>query len=389
MSRGAPFSHYFVDALARAQADESSFGDAVRKGLPQALYDEALNAIPQWPGYEPTPLHAMPGQAALAGLAGIACKDEGARFGLGSFKALGGAYAVRVLAARRQGPLTVACATEGNHGRSVAWGAQQAGARCVIFLHERVSPGREQAIAKYGAEIRRVPGNYDDAVLACARVAEEEGWTIVSDTTWPGYEEIPSIVMAGYGVMLQETLGQSTQNPTHVFLQAGVGGMAAAVMAAFHYLHDGPMPKFIIVEPRNAACILASVRHGGRLTTVTGKLETVTAGLACGAPSPLALSIINSGAHAVLAVDDDAVIEAMRALARPAAGDPAVVAGASGAAGLAGLRAVMQNNGLREQLAIGPDSHALIINTESDTDRSDYLALMGSGLEPEGGPART
>lgn len=378
MSRSAAFSHFYMDALARAQVDESALRAAVQAGMPRALFDEALDQIPQWPGYQATPLHALPGQAASAGLASVACKDEGARFGLGSFKALGGAYAVSALAARHAGGLTVACATEGNHGRSVAWGARQAGARCVIFLHERVSAGREQAIAQYGAEIRRVPGNYDDAVLACAQIARQEGWTIVSDTTWPGYEEIPRIVMAGYGVMLKEALGQMQQAPTHVFLQAGVGGMAAAIMAGFHYLHDGPMPKFIIVEPRNAACILASMRHGGELTTVTGALETVTAGLACGAPSPLALSIINNGAHAVVAIDDDAIVRAMQSLARPAAGDPAVVAGASGAAGLAGLRAVMQNQGMRDILNIGPDSHALIINTESDTDREGYLALLAT-----------
>lgn len=381
MSHAGSFSHIFVDGVVRKQIDQTEFRAAVQAGIPERLYQEALNTIPQWEGYQPTPLRNLAGLAAAVGVAGITCKDEGHRFDQGSFKALGGAYAVRTLAAQHKGSLTVACATEGNHGRSVAWGAQQAGARCVIFLHERVSAGREQAIAKFGAEIRRVPGNYDDAVLACTEMAEKEGWTIVSDTTWPGYEDIPKVVMAGYGIMLKETLNQLTRSPTHVFLQAGVGGMAAAVMAAFHYLHDGPMPKFIIVEPRNAACIMASVRHAGVLTTIAGTLETVSAGLACGAPSPLALTIINSGAHAVLAVDDDAIIQAMRVLARPVTGDSAIVAGASGAAGLAGLQATLQNKELCKQLEIGPDSHVLLINTESDTDRDDYLALLGEVVE--------
>lgn len=381
MSQAGLFNHYFVDAVARQQIDEAAFRAAVQASMPEALYEEALRTIPRWSGYQPTPLHNLAGLAAAVDLASVVCKDEGSRFGQGSFKALGGAYAVRTLAAQHDGFLTVACATEGNHGRSVAWGAQQAGARCVIFLHERVSAGREQAIAKYGAEIRRVAGNYDNAVLACTEMAEEEGWTIVSDTTWLGYEDVPKVVMAGYGIMLKETLSQLKQSPTHVFLQAGVGGMAAAVMAAFHYLHDGPMPKFIIVEPRNAACIMASVRHAGVLTTIEGTLETVSAGLACGAPSPLALTIINSGAHALLAVDDDAIIQAMRVLARPAIGDSAIVAGASGAAGLAGLQATLQNKELCKQLEIGPDSHVLLINTESDTDRDDYLALLGEVVE--------
>ena len=378
MNTCGPFDHFYLDAVVRRQVDQAAFRMAVQSNLPKQLYADALKSIPQWPGYGPTPLHGLADLASCMNVASISCKDEGTRFGLGSFKALGGAYAVRSLVAQHSTPITVACATEGNHGRSVAWGAQQAGARCVIFLHERVSAGREQAIAQYGAEIRRVPGNYDDAVLACAKIAEAEGWTIVSDTTWPGYQDIPKVVMAGYGVMIHELLDQLKQFPTHVFLQAGVGGMAAAVMAAFHHWHENAMPKFIIVEPRNAACILASVQRAGELTTVQGDLKTVSAGLACGAPSPLALDIINNGAHAVVAIDDDAIIQAMKVFARPAGGDPAIVAGASGAAGLAGLQAVMQNKLLCQQLEIGPDSHVLLVNTESDTDPDDYQTLMSA-----------
>src|SRR5690606_15500728 len=246
MTSKTHFEFAFLEACARAEAETESFLSVAAERLPAPLCEEAIGRITQWESYQPTPLVPLPGLAGALGVAKLTCKDEGPRFGLGSFKALGGAYAVDVLHRGHAGELTVACATEGNHGRSVAWGARQAGARCVIFLHERVSAGREQAIAQYGAEIRRAPGNYDDAVLACAQIARQEGWTIVSDTTWPGYEEIPKIVMAGYGVMLKEALGQRQQAPTHMFLQAGVGGMAAAIMAGFHYLHDGPMPKFII-----------------------------------------------------------------------------------------------------------------------------------------------
>lgn len=376
MSNMPRFQDVYLDAAVRASIDPVAFRAAAEEVLPTALRDQALSAIPKWDGYAPTRLAHLPGLAGSMGVSGIWCKDEGDRFGLGSFKALGGAHAVRTLATARKEGLTVACATEGNHGRSVAWGAQQVGAHCVIFLHEKVSQAREEAIATYGAEIRRVRGNYDDAVRACARIAEDEGWTIVSDTTWPGYEEIPRIVMAGYSVMVKEIKEQLPEPPTHVFLQAGVGGMAAAVMAACLHYYGASLPRFVIVEPRAAACILASIRAGGAPVAVEGELRTVTAGLACGEPSPLALSVINAGAHAVVAVDDRRIIESMQRFARPFGADEAIVAGASGAAGLAGLLAVEENPRLRDVLHLSADSRILLINTESDTDKEAYRRLV-------------
>ncbi len=376
MTSKTHFEFAFLEACARAEAETESFLSVAAERLPAPLCEEAIGRITQWESYQPTPLVPLPGLAGALGVAKLTCKDEGPRFGLGSFKALGGAYAVDVLHRGHEGPLTVACATEGNHGRSVAWGARQAGARCIIFLHENVSAAREQAIAAYGAEIRRVPGNYDDAVLNCAETAEKEGWTIVSDTTWPGYETIPTWVMAGYSVIVKELLEQQDEAPTHVFLQAGVGGMAAAVMAAFAHFGSQPLPRFITVEPRNAACILQSVRHAGQLETVKGSLKTVSAGLACGAPSPLALSIIYPGIHAALAIDDEAIVDSMRRLGKPKHGDQAVVSGASGAAGLGGLIAALRDTALCEMLELNASSRVLFINTEGDTDPDGYRKLM-------------
>ena len=221
--------------------------------LSAAGFRRARAEITAWPDYAPTPLRDLPDLAAEAHIAALRLKDEAGRFGLGSFKALGGAYAVAALLLNelaRSGvapaastadlaagtyraatqAITVTCATDGNHGRSVAWGAQRFGARCVIFVHATVSQPRIDAIARYGAEVRRVPGTYDDAVREAARQAEANGWFVVSDTSWPGYTEVPRDIMQGYRLMADEAADQWTgPTPTHVFVQGGVGGVAAAV----------------------------------------------------------------------------------------------------------------------------------------------------------------
>lgn len=204
----------------------------------------AARAIAGWPGYAPTPLVPLPALARALGLASLAYKDERGRFGLKSFKALGGAYAVRRVLDRQRRPaaeVTVTCATDGNHGRSVAWGARLFGCKCVIFIHETVSEGRAEAIRRYGAEVVRVPGNYDDAVRHAAAEAARNGWFVVSDTSYEGYRDVPVDVMHGYGVMASEIVGQLPPGeiPTHVFVQAGVGALAAAICASF-WLAWGP-----------------------------------------------------------------------------------------------------------------------------------------------------
>lgn len=351
--------------------------------LPEAGYRRARAEITSWPGYAPTPLVDLPWVAAACGVAGVRIKDESGRFGLGSFKALGGAYAVaRVVAAERArrgvaaADITVTSATDGNHGRSVAWGAQRAGCRAVIFIHETVSPGREAAIASYGAEVRRVPGNYDDAVRATSAAAAEHGWRIVSDTSWPGYVTVPVDVMQGYRLMVDEALDQwPGPPPTHAFIQGGVGAVAASVSVQLRARLD-PAPLLAVVEPEHAACLLASAELG-EITAVPGTLDTVMAGLACGEPSLLAWQELERGAGAFMAIPDAAAIASLRLLARHG-----LVIGESGVAGLAGLLLAASDPAAREALNLTGHSQVLLFGTEGATDPATYAQLAAEETPP-------
>jgi len=347
--------------------------------LTPAAMAEAQAAIAAWPGYAPSPLVDLPGLARRLGLASLRWKDEGGRFGLGSFKALGGAYAVdRLVRAHGDaGAMVFAAATDGNHGRSVAWGARRAGARSVIYLHAGVSPGREAALRALGAEIVRIAGNYDDSVRQCAVDAAAEGWHVVSDTSWDGYREVPAAVMAGYALIAAEAVDQyGDERPTHALAQAGVGGLAAAVCAGLRGAWGASAPRFAVVEPRLAPCLLESARQGRRTVVELGA-ETVMAGLSCGDPSALAWEVLEVGADDFLAVDDALVAPAMRLLADGVDGDPPLVAGESAVAGLAALLAVAEDTDLRAALGLGADSRVLLIGTEGATDPEIYTALVG------------
>ncbi len=343
-------------------------------------FRRAAAEIRSWPGYAPTALRDLPALASEAGVARVRVKDEAERFGLGSFKALGGAYAVRqvLTAARaRHGAdhrVTVACATDGNHGRAVAWGAQRFGAACVVFVHETVSEPRAAAIARYGAEIRRVPGTYDDAVRAASHTAGAEGWHIVSDTSWAGYTSVPVDVMQGYRLMADEALDQwDGPPPTHVLIQAGVGGVACAVSVQMR-ARLNPPPLLVVVEPDRAACLLASAELGAP-TAVPGALDTIMAGLACGEPSLLAWAELERAAAAFMAIPDAAAIDAMRVLA-----GLGIVSGESGAAGIAALRLAATDPAARETLNITPESRVLAFSTEGATDPELYASLLEQGL---------
>ena len=339
--------------------------------LPASGFRQARETITSWPGYAPTPLRDLPAIAQRAGVTAVRLKDEAERFGLGSFKALGGAYAVaRLLRGRAPRAVTVTCATDGNHGRAVAWGAQRFGCRCVIFIHQAVSPGRAEAIARYGAEVQRVAGTYDDAVREAARVAAAEGWFVVSDTSWPGYTAVPVDVMQGYRLMADEAVGQwHGAPPTHVFVQGGVGGAAAAVSVQMRARYAAP-PGLVVVEPDRAACLLASARLGA-LTTVPGALDTIMAGLACGEPSPLAWTELERGAAAFMAVPDEAAIACMKLLA-----GMGIVAGESGVAGLAGFLLAAADPAARETLGLRAASRVLLFGTEGATDPALYRRLV-------------
>lgn len=348
--------------------------------------------------HKPTPLQSLSGLAGKLGVASIHMKDEGFRLDLGSFKALGGSYAVIRLvleeASRQFGKpvdigeldtaavrriaegMTVGCATDGNHGKSVAAGAQLVGAKAAIFVHSGVSDERVAAIAQYGAEMIRIEGTYDDSVAAAERICKENGWIVVSDTSWPGYERIPGLVMQGYTAMLREAVAGLPQAPTHVFMQAGVGGLAAAVAGYFDIVFGNARPRFVVVEPDRAACLFASAR-AGRLVKVDHDERTIMAMLECYEPSLVAWRILARKADAFMTVSEEEAAETMRSLARPVAGDPAIVAGESGGAGLAGFLNAMKDSEKRDALGLDANSRIFVINTEGATDQARYEEIVG------------
>jgi diaminopropionate ammonia-lyase len=370
--------------------------DAAMLGLDGAA--EAERYLARRDNHAETPLHPLPALAAQLGVGAVHVKDEGFRLGLGSFKALGGAYAVTRLvleeAARQHGRafgvadlcapevravanrMTFACATDGNHGRSVAQGAQLAGATSVIFVHSGVSDARVAAIARFGAQMVRVAGTYDDSVTEAARVSAEKGWTVVSDTSWPGYERIPGLVMQGYTALVRETLRRIADRPTHVFVQAGVGGVAAAVAGHLAIVFGDKRPTFVVVDPARAACIYETAKAGHPVKIAHGA-PTVMAMLECYEPSPLAWRVLSRVADAFMTVEDAEAVAVMNRLARPAGGDPRIVAGESGGAGLAGAIRAATDPEMCEELGLTAASRVFVINTEGATDPARYAELVG------------
>ncbi len=359
----------------------AAYGDERRSILSLDAARTAHAAISGWSGYAPTPLRDLPAVADQLDLAQVLYKDEGERFGLKSFKALGGAYAVdRLVAAKGAAGLTVTCATDGNHGRSVAWGARRAGVKAVIYVHETVSEGRAQAIASYGASVVREGRTYDDSVRACAQAAARNGWEIVSDTSWPGYEDVPKDVMQGYAVLAMEAEDQGAK-PTHVFVQGGVGGLAAGVLSYRWEKLGAERPVLVVVEPEKAACLFDSAK-AGVITTVGGDLDTIMAGLACGEPSILAWRILQPGADAFMTIPDTDAADAMNLLA-----SLGVVGGESGVAGLAGLIRAAGDPHLRAQLRLDETSRVLCYGTEGATDAEVYRCIVGRSAEEVRGDA--
>ena len=375
-------------------------GDAAGRVLTAAGFAGAAAEIAAWEGYAPTPLFELDALAGALGLAKLLYKDEGPRFGLGSFKALGGAYAALLVLRReisaalgrpvspadiREGRhaafaarITLVTATDGNHGRSLAWGCRRFGAACRIYIHAGVSEARAAAMRALGAEVIRIDGNYDDSVRLSREEAEENGWFAVSDTSWPGYVETPRDVMAGYGVMVKEVCDALDRPPTHAFLQAGVGGLAAAVAAGLRQHWGGEAPRIAVVEPELAACLFESARAGGMTDIRIGE-ETLMAGLSCGEPSALAWEILAEEAGDFLTVPESFVGPAMRLLARPLGPDPEIEAGESAVAGLAALIAAARSGDMRRTLGLDGESRVLLVGSEGATDPKSYAALVAGG----------
>ncbi|MDE2653122.1 MAG: pyridoxal-phosphate dependent enzyme [Gemmatimonadota bacterium] len=366
--------------------------------------------IGSWPGYGPTPLRSADRLAGRLGVEAVWVKDESGRFGLGSFKALGGGYGVRWVVGHGSG-VTVTCASDGNHGRAVAWGARMFGCDAVVYLPAHVTEARAEAIRSLGARVVRVDGEYDDAVARADRDAHERGWTVVSDTSYEGYMEIPRVVMVGYTVMVEEVLGtlrawQSMMDPsvpthcvsggeeagerrrvkgggllpTHVFIQGGVGGLAAAVIGHLWARLGPDRPVAVIVEPGEADGLLLSAR-AGRPTASRGSLHTIMAGLSCREISPLAWEVVGAGAHAFMTVADEGVPGVMREAARGELGEP-FEGGESGVAGLLGLIEVARDGERRRAIGLDERSRVLVFNTEGATDPGRYARIVRGG-KPE------
>lgn len=372
-------------------------GDAAFRVLTDVDFRTARDEITSWDGYAATPLVSLAAIAAEIGVGEILYKDEGPRFGLGSFKALGGSYAaLRVLqreissrfgkdvslADIRNGAyaedcakITLVSATDGNHGRSLAWGCKRFGAPCHIYIHAEVSEGRAAAMRDLGAEVIRIDGDYDESVLLAKSEAEENGWFVVSDTSWPGYSRPPRDVMSGYGVMVQEICDTLDQAPTHVFLQGGVGGLAAGVIAALRQYWGDASPRPIIVEPELAACLFESAKTGAA-TKVDIAEETLMAGLSCGEPSGLAWEILSEEATDYLTIPEELVAPTVRLLAKPLGNDAGVEAGESAVAGLAALIAAMADPSLAEKLGLSSASRVLLIGSEGVTDQAIFNMIM-------------
>jgi diaminopropionate ammonia-lyase len=370
--------------------------------LSEGEHQAARREITSWPGYAPTPVVDLPGVAKAAGVAGLHYKDEARRFSLGSFKALGGAYAVlRILQAvlKREGVepsaedliagkhrdfvggITVCCATDGNHGRSVAWGARMFGAQCRIYIHENVSEDREVAIAAYGATMVRLAGDYDESVRAVARDAQAHGWHLVADTNAGGGSDvIPNLVMQGYTLIVDELIAQMPEAPTHVVIPAGVGGLAAAIAGRWAKVKGAERPRMVVVEPQVADCVFRALRDG-EPKPVEGDVNSFMACLSAGEVSPAAWPILKAVADDAVAIPDGAAMDVMIGLAQGRWGDRALVSGESGCASVAAILAVADQPAIRAALGLNAQSRVLCIGSEGAT--APELWASVTGLRPE------
>ncbi len=357
-----------------------------------------------FPMYVPTPLASLPETAKALGVGAIYVKNESFRFGLNAFKVLGGSYAIGNILSRRLGKplpetgydvltapetretlgdITFITATDGNHGRGVAWTASTLGQRSVVHMPKGSVAERLNNIRLAGAQADIIDGNYDDAVRLSRKEARENGWVIVQDTSWEGYEQIPAWIMQGYCTMGLEAYEQLPQKPTHIFLQAGVGSMAGTIAALFASIYGEDRPKVIIVEPNNADCFYrTAAADDGKLHIVTGEMKTIMAGLACGEPCSLAWEILRDYADFFVAFPDWAAAKGMRILGNPMGTDDRVISGESGASAFGCMAAILTEpelSSLKQELELNENSRVLFFSTEGDTDRENYRKIVWDG----------
>lgn len=353
-----------------SSADRGPYRD--HPAVPEAAMREAAAAIAAWPGYCPTPLRPMPGLAAALGVASVRVKLEAERFAPGSFKALGPPYALQQALAREGGTgWRAVAATSGNHGRALAWGAARLGVPCTIFMPAHTSPGREAAIRGFGAEVVRVPGDFDASLAAAARAAEQAQTMLVADLPWRGSDAIARDILAGYSV-----LGAELPDATHVFVAAGNGSLAAAVAARLWLDRGAARPVVVSVEPEASDAVRRSLAAGERVVLGEGG-GSVMDGLVVRAPSALCWPVLRAAADAGLAIADAQAVAVLRAAARNAWGDGVLEIGETGIAALAGLAAAAGDAGARAALGLGPRSRVAVVACEGVTDRAVFERLVG------------
>ena len=336
--------------------------------------DEAYLSISNWENYSPTPLIELNKLSKELSLNKIFYKDESKRFNLKSFKALGGAYAVEKITKGNK-DIVVATATAGNHGRSVAWGAKRLGLKCKIFISEYVSDARGQAMAELGADIIKIKGNYENSLIECIKQSTENNWQIVQDVAWENYKIIPKYTMAGYAVMMKEIINQIDQNKiSHIILQAGVGGMAAAMIAGIaRYL--GNIPITLIVEPDSAACVMESIKSG-KIEKIHVKRESLMGGMSCGEVSLVPWEILKNSVKFCISLPDDDIAKTMKFLGNCSFSEEKIIAGENSAPGVIGLIVSCENNKIKEKLKLNSNSNILVIGCEGDTDKEMYQKLI-------------
>ncbi len=336
--------------------------------------DEAYSSISNWEGYSPTPLIELDKLSQELSLNKIFYKDESKRFDLKSFKALGGAYAVEKVSKGNK-DIVVATATAGNHGRSVAWGARRLGLKCKIFISEFVTNARGKAMSDLGADVIKVMGNYEKSLLECIKQSTANNWQIVQDVAWKDYMIVPKYTMAGYTVMMKEIVDQIDQNKiSHIILQAGVGGMAAAMIAGIaRYLEN--VPEIIVVEPDSAACVLESIKTG-KIEKIDIKRESLMGGMSCGEVSLVPWEILKNSVKYCISLPDDDIAKTMKLLGSGNFSNIKIIAGENSAPGVISLIASCEDEKIKETMKLNKDSNVLLIGCEGDTDQEMYQKLI-------------
>jgi len=348
--------------------------EQILKSLSKKEIDDAYLSIKEWDAYSPTPLINLNKLSQELNLNKIFYKDESKRFDLKSFKALGGAYAVQKISKGNKN-IVVSTATAGNHGRSVAWGARRLGLECKIFISEFVSDARGQAMANLGAEVIKVKGNYENSLIECIKQSTENGWQIVQDVAWDNYLLVPKYTMAGYSVMMKEVVDQLDNNEiTHIILQAGVGGMAAAMIAGIaRYLTK--IPITVVVEPDSAACVLESIKSG-KIEKIDIKRESLMGGMSCGEVSLVPWEILKNSVKYCISLPDDDIAKTMKLLGNASFSEEKIIAGENSAPGVISLIASCEDQKIKKDLDLNSNSNVLIIGCEGDTDQEMYKKLV-------------